>query len=135
NVKQVPMTETAPTIDPSRSPHSIPQGAPPEAYGLPLEPLAKPTGPEVRRRSASEEARTIMANDRLGTLASLTVDGAPWASVVTYATLPDNGLPVICVSKLALHGRNLASDQRASIAVAGPVPEGEDPSDYGRVTI
>lgn len=76
-----------------------------------------------------------MANDRLATLATLTVDGAPWASVVTYATLPDNGFPVICVSNLALHGRNLASDQRASIAVAGPVPEGEDPSDYGRVTL
>src|SRR5688572_17929896 len=107
------MTESAPTIDPSRTPHAVPQGAPPEAYGLPLEPLADPVGPEPRRRTASEEARTIMANDRLGTLASLTVDGAPWASIVTYATLPDNGFPVICVSNLALHGRNLASDQRA----------------------
>lgn len=124
----------ATTITPSKSPHDIPEGAPAEAHGLGLQPLAEPKGPALRRRSAAEEARTILANDRLGTLASLTVDGSPWASIVTYATLAD-GSPVICVSRLALHGRNLAADQRASIAVSGPVPKGEDPSDYGRVTI
>lgn len=76
-----------------------------------------------------------MANERLGMLASLTIDGDPWASIVTYAVLPDDGALVVCVSKLALHGRNLAADQRASFAVSGPVPEGEDPSDYGRVSL
>lgn len=129
------MTDTASTVKPSSSPHQVPENAPAEAYGLPLPPLAPPTGPEVRRRTAAEEARTIMANDRLGTLASLTSDGDPWASVVTYATLPEDGALVICVSNLALHGRNLAADQRASFAVPGPVPNGEDPSDYGRVSL
>lgn len=129
------MTDTASTIKPSSSPHDIPTDAPAEAYGLPLQPLVPPVGQESRRRSAAEEARTIIANDRLGTLASLTSDGEPWASIVTYATLPGDGALVICVSKLALHGRNLAADQRASFAVAGPVPDGADPSDYGRVTL
>ena len=76
-----------------------------------------------------------MANERLGMLATITSDGDPWASIVTYAVMPDDGALVVCVSKLALHGRNLAADQRASFAVSGPVPEGEDPSDYGRVTL
>lgn len=129
------MTDTAATIKPGSSPHDVPADAPAEAYGLPLPPLAPPADPDPRRRSAAEEARTIMANDRVGTLASLTSDGDPWASVVTYATLPEDGAVVICVSTLALHGRNLAADQRASFAVAGPVPEGEDPSDCGRVTL
>lgn len=129
------MTDTASTIKPSSSPHEIPEDAPAEAYGLPLPPLDPPAGPEPRRRSAAEEARTILANDRLGTLATLTSDGEPWASIVTYATLPEDGALVICVSNLALHGRNLAADQRASFAVSGPVPDGEDPSDYGRVTL
>ena len=129
------MTDTASTVPTGKSPHDIPEGAPPEAYGLPLPPLEQPAGPAPQVRSAAEEARTIMADERLGMLATLTSDGDPWASIVTYAVLPDDGALVVCVSKLALHGRNLANDQRASFAVSGPVPEGEDPSDYGRVTL
>ncbi|NLT05835.1 MAG: DUF2470 domain-containing protein [Solirubrobacterales bacterium] len=100
-------------------------------FPMPLEPLveAAPT----RRPSAAEEARTIAASGNLATLASLTADGDPWASVVTYGTLSD-GVPVLCLSRLALHGRNLAADQRASLAISAPIPDGADPSDYGRVT-
>lgn len=84
--------------------------------------------------SAAEQARTILQNDDVATLASLTADGSPWASMVQYA-VTDNGEPVLVVSTLALHGRNLIGDPRASLAVAGPVPEGHDPGDSGRVTI
>jgi hypothetical protein len=44
------------------------------------------------RSSAAEEARTIAASTNTGTLATLTVDGDPWASFVTYGLL--GGAPV-----------------------------------------
>ena len=53
--------------------------------------------------------------------------------MVTYGLI--GGVPVLCLSGLALHGRNLTGDQRGSLAVAAPVPEGKDPSDTGRVTL
>lgn len=112
--------------------HKVPDDSPALDYPTPLEPLADiGEQPSV---SAADQARTIVANDNVCTLATLTADGDPWASVVQYAVLED-GSPVMSLSKLALHGRNLAADPRASIALAGPVPEGHDPGDSGRVTL
>jgi hypothetical protein len=42
---------------------------------------------------------------------------------------------VLSLSTLALHGRNLKADARASLAVAAPVPDGHDPGDCGRVSL
>lgn len=84
------------------------------------------------RPSAAEEARTIAASTNTGTLATLTVDGDPWASFVTYGLL--GGAPVLCVSTLAEHGRNLAADPRASIAIVSPSAE-SDPLASGRITL
>jgi putative heme iron utilization protein len=84
------------------------------------------------RPSAAEEARTIAASTNTGTLATLTAEGDPWASFVTYGLL--GGAPVLCVSNLAEHGRNLAADPRASIAIVAPQREA-DPLASGRVTL
>jgi putative heme iron utilization protein len=84
------------------------------------------------RQSAAEEARTIAASTNSGTLATLTADGDPWASFITYGLL--DGAPVLCVSNLAEHGRNLAADPRASIAIVGPSSD-PDPLASGRVTL
>lgn len=84
------------------------------------------------RPSAAEEARTIAASTNVGTLATLTADGDPWASFVTYGLL--GGAPVLCVSNLAEHGRNLGHDPRASIAIVAPDAE-SDPLASGRVTL
>jgi heme iron utilization protein len=84
------------------------------------------------RPSAAEEARTIAASTNTGTLATLTADGDPWSSFVTYGLL--DGAPVLCVSNLAEHGRNLAADPRASIAIVAPGSE-PDPLASGRVTL
>ena len=84
------------------------------------------------RPSAAEEARTIAASTNTGTLATLTADGDPWASLVTYGLL--DGAPVLCVSKLAEHGRNLAADPRASIAIVAPQRDA-DPLASGRITL
>ena len=84
------------------------------------------------RPSAAEEARTIAASTNTGTLATLTVSGDPWASFVTFGL--HGGAPVLCVSNLAEHGRNLTGDPRASIAIVAPNAE-SDPLASGRVTL
>jgi putative heme iron utilization protein len=109
--------------------HGVPAG---EAPPAPPGPLA-PADDAPRRRSAAEEARTILARTNQGTLATLSADGHPWASFVTYGTLAD-GSPVLCLSTLAEHGRNLQADARASLAVAIP-PASDDPLDTGRITL
>ena len=93
----------------------------------PLVPVVKP-----RRPSAAEEARTIASSTNVGTLATLTAAGDPWASFVTYGLL--DGEPVLCVSRLAEHGRNLEHDPRASLAIVAPSTD-PDPLSSGRITL
>jgi putative heme iron utilization protein len=107
--------------------HGVPSQAPPPVPP-PLSDVA-----DVPRRSTAEEARTLLAGTNVATLATLSDDGGPWGSMVTYAALPD-GSPVLCVSQLAEHGRNLARDPRASLVVVDPAAV-EDPLATGRVTL
>ena len=104
-------------------------GDPGDAPSVPP-PLTAPVN--TVRPSAAEEARTIAASTNTGTLASLTADGDPWASFVTFGLL--GGAPVLCVSNLAEHGRNLAGDPRASIAIVAPGTQ-DDPLASGRITL
>jgi hypothetical protein len=67
--------------------------------------------------SAAEEARALVAQGRTASLATLSEDGAPWSSLVEYATLAD-GRPVLALSSLAEHGRNVLRDPRASLMVS-----------------
>ena len=116
--------------DVSTSPeHGDPPADAPPAPG----PLRAPAAPPARRRDAAEEARTLVASTTQGVAASLSADGAPWGSVVTYGALED-GAPVLLVSRLAEHTRNLEADGRASLVVAEP-PNADNPLDRGRVTL
>jgi heme iron utilization protein len=126
------MTDIATGAAAVKTAHQVPQDASLVDVPLPLSPLIDVPG--GRRPTAAEEARTIVAAGNVGSLASLTADGDPWASVVTYGLLED-GTPVMCLSRLALHGRNLSSDQRASLAVAAAIGADDDPGDTGRVTL
>jgi putative heme iron utilization protein len=94
----------------------------------PLAPVAA-----ARTRSAAEEARTLVAQGRLAALSTISDDGAPWGSLVLYAALAD-GTPVLCLSTLAEHGRNLHRDPRASLVI-GEAGVAGDPLDSGRVTL
>jgi len=87
----------------------------------------------ARRRTPAEEARTLVAAATQGTLATLSPGGGPWASLVLFAALGD-GRPVLWLSELAEHGRNLLADPRASLLVAAP-SSGGDPLAAGRVTL
>lgn len=114
----------------------VTSASPPRDHGDPGDaptvppPLTAPANPA--RPSAAEEARTIAASTNSATLASLTAEGDPWASFVTYGLL--DGAPVLCVSNLAEHGRNLAGDPRASLAIVAPATE-SDPLANARVTL
>ncbi len=104
-------------------------GDPGDAPSAPA-PLTEVVNPV--RPSAAEEARTIAASTNVGTLATLTAAGDPWASFVTYGLL--GGAPVLCVSNLAEHGRNLAGDPRASISIVSPETH-TDPLASARITL
>jgi heme iron utilization protein len=93
----------------------------------PLQPLTIAAQP-----SAAEQARTIAAGTNAATLATLTADGDPWASLVAYGLV--GGAPVLCVSNLAEHGRNLANDPRASLSIVTPSSDA-DPLATGRITL
>jgi putative heme iron utilization protein len=105
--------------------HGDPGGAP--SVPPPLTPVANATRP-----TAAEQARTVVASTSVGTLATLSSNGDPWASLVVYGLL--GGDPVLCVSELAEHGRNLVRDSRASIAVVEPSAN-TDPLASSRVTL
>jgi heme iron utilization protein len=93
-------------------------------------PLQPPVG--SARPSAAEQARTIAAAGNAGTLATLTADGDPWASFVAYGLL--GGKPVLCLSNLAEHGRNLAGDPRASLSIVAASSD-SDPLASSRITL
>lgn len=61
-------------------------------------------------------AKRLIREARTAVLGTLDPDGAPYVSLVTVATLPD-GAPVLLLSRLARHTRNLAADRRVSLLV------------------
>jgi putative heme iron utilization protein len=98
---------------------------PPEASAPP--PLPEPAYPE--------RARTLMARERTGTLATLSRrhPGHPFGSLMPYA-IDEAGQPLFLISGLAMHTRNLEADPRASLFVAES-SAAEDPLAAGRITL
>lgn len=63
----------------------------------------------------SRVTRSLLRRSRQGALATLTGGtGAPYCSLVNVASHPD-GSPILLVSRLALHTRNLLGDPRVSL--------------------
>lgn len=78
-------------------------------------------------------AKRLLRSVRAGTLATLDSEtGAPFASLVTVATDP-GGSPLILVSRLSAHTRNMDADPRASILLA--VSGKGDPLAHPRLTV
>src|SRR5664279_4008355 len=64
---------------------------------------------------AQRLARSLLRRSRQGALATLTPDsGDPYCSLVNVATSVD-GSPILLISRLALHTRNLLGDSRVSL--------------------
>jgi hypothetical protein len=110
--------------------HIIPGWEPTnDAAGVP----ARPAPPEPTH---AERARTLVAGQSRGALATIAVSpaGTPFGSVVTYG-LDASGRPCFFVSTMAEHTRNLDADPRASLLVVEDTPAGADPLASGRVTL
>lgn len=82
--------------------------------------------------SARGLARGLLRSARSGSLATLTTDGHPFASLTSLATDVD-GTPLILVSSLSGHTGNLVADPRCSLLIA---PGGKgDPLAHARITL
>lgn len=77
-------------------------------------------GPNRRQDAAFDpvaESRHILRSTRVATLATLTEDGAPFATLTTVATSHD-GSPILLLSRLSHHTRFLERDGRCSLMLA-----------------
>jgi heme iron utilization protein len=106
--------------------HEVPPGTP---AGL---------GPVVvgRESSDAEDARTLAATVPCGVLSTLGRNpaGTPFGSLAPFG-LDSRARPVLCVSQLAEHTRNLEADPRASLLVSPSVAPGADPLAAMRLTL
>jgi heme oxygenase (biliverdin-IX-beta and delta-forming) len=94
----------------------------------PEEPL---TPPETKAPTHADRARTLVDGQRTGTLATLTEEGFPYGSYVTFGL--DDGAPVFLVSTMAAHTKNLEHSNKCSLLVNESVAD--DPLANGRVTL
>lgn len=82
----------------------------------------------------AEYARTLLQAESRGVISTLTTDGHPFGSTVSYG-IDDGGRPVILVSEMAEHTKNAHGDDRVSLLVAEPIAEGADPLSAARMTL
>jgi len=82
-----------------------------------------------------EALRGLLAAERSGVLATLSVrrDGWPFTSVVPYA-LTDDGEPILLLTDLAEHTKNVRADARASLFIQDSASR-DDPQAGARVTL
>src|SRR4051794_17279454 len=67
--------------------------------------------------NASRLARSLLRRSRQGALATLMAkSGDPYCSLVNVASHPD-GSPILLISRLALHTKNILSDNRVSLTL------------------
>src|ERR1700689_5002806 len=82
---------------------------------------------------ASRQARLLLRRSRQGALATLMAgSGDPYCSLVNVASHPD-GSPVLLISRLAIHTKNLLADSRVSLMLDERV-EG-DPLEGARIML
>ena len=86
--------------------------------------------------SDAERSRTLMAIGSGGSLATMSTEcpGFPFGSLVAYS-VDDRGRPIMCLSSLAEHSRNMEADPRASLMVTAPEDGVNDRLALSRVTL
>jgi hypothetical protein len=91
--------------------------------------------PAVPEPTYAERARTLVDRGRVGALSTLSErrPGFPFGSVMPYS-LDAAGRPLLLISALAMHTRNLRADPRSSLLVTEE-DAGRDPLGAGRVTL
>src|SRR3954468_8251218 len=83
--------------------------------------------------SPSKVARGLLRRSRQGALATLMAGtGDPYCSLVNLASHPD-GSPILLISRLALHTRNILADPRVSLMLDERAPG--DPLEGARIML
>jgi putative heme iron utilization protein len=72
-----------------------------------------PPAPDFDPKAA---AKKLLREGRSGALATLMGSGDPYCSLVNIATEPD-GSPLLLISKLAVHTKNILTDPRVSLMI------------------
>jgi putative heme iron utilization protein len=82
-------------------------------------------------REAIRDARELLNSQSFGVLSTLSVklDGVPFGSVVPYC-LDGSGAPVILISTIAEHTKNINQDNRCSITI---LKDSDDVQSNGRL--
>jgi putative heme iron utilization protein len=85
--------------------------------------------------TAVRAARVLLAAESVGVLSTLSVHraGFPYGSVTPYA-LSAEGAPLLLLSRLAAHTKNLLADPRASLFI-GDRTAAEDPQAGARISL
>jgi heme iron utilization protein len=96
-------------------------------------------GPGIRLMQPTEDfdpaglVRSLLRRSRQGALATLMVgSGDPYCSLVNVATHPD-GSPILLISRLAVHTRNILGDSRVSLMLDERA--GGDPLEGSRIML
>jgi len=94
-------------------------------------PMTAPSASEAAVRAA----RALLAAESVGVLSTISVHrpGFPYGSVTPYA-LSAQGAPLLLLSRLAAHTKNLLADPRASLFI-GDRSAAEDPQAGARVSL
>jgi heme iron utilization protein len=100
------------------------------------DPSSSSSAPAARAPSHSERCRTLLSRARHGTLCTLARDpeGVPFGSLVALAS-DAAGRPLLLLSELAEHTRNLHGSPRASILVTAAATGADDLLAHARVTL
>src|SRR6201997_470867 len=81
----------------------------------------------------SRLAKSLLRRSRQGALATLMAQtGDPYCSLVNVASAPD-GAPILLISRLALHTKNLLADPRVSLMLDERAPG--DPLEGARIML
>lgn len=92
--------------------------------------------PPAPEPTHAERARTLMTATTTGSMATMAADqdGYPFGSIVSFA-LDAAGRPLLCLSDIAEHTRNLKADPKASLMVIETADRPTDQLALGRVTL
>ena len=93
-----------------------------------------PADPNDALAQAAASARRLMRLARTGALATLEAGGAPLTTLIGVASDWD-GAPLMLMSTLSRHTRNLARDPRASLLLTGRTERGDSIMKTHGVTI
>ncbi|HBV24590.1 MAG TPA: hypothetical protein DEB44_01525 [Acidimicrobiaceae bacterium] len=84
--------------------------------------------------SDAELSRTLLSSNDSGVLSTLTEDGYPYGSLVSYVPDLDGNL-LLLISDLAEHTKNARSDSRSSFLVSNATSQDADPLTGPRLTL